>query len=120
MDIALSILTGFAVAGASYLMMSGSLIRFLLGLVIISNAVNLIIFVSGRLTFAGAPFIDKAVGSLGADAANPVPQALVLTAIVIGLGLFAFTLALALRAYSEMKTDNADEMRLAEPRKDQK
>ena len=65
MDIALSILTGIAVAGASYLMMSGSLIRFLLGLVIISNAVNLIIFVSGRLTFAGAPFIDKAVAVWG-------------------------------------------------------
>lgn len=115
MDVYLAILAGTLVAGSSYLMMSGSLLRFLLGLVLISNAVNLIIFVAGRMTFAGAPFIDKAIGVLGPEAGNPVPQALILTAIVIGFGLFAFTLSLALRAYSEMHTDESDEMRLAEP-----
>lgn len=115
MDLWLSILAGTLVAGGSYLMMSGAMLRFLLGLVLISNAVNLIIFVTGRMTYAGAPFISKAIGVLESDAANPVPQALILTAIVIGFGLFAFTLALALRAYTEMGTDDTDEMREAEP-----
>ncbi len=116
MDLWLSVLTGLMVAAGSYLMMSGTMLRFLLGLVLISNAVNLIIFIAGRMTFAGAPFISKAVGVLSEDAANPVPQALILTAIVIGFGLFAFTLALALRAYTELGTDDGDEMREAEPK----
>ena len=120
MDLWLSILAGTLVAGGSYLMMSGAMLRFLLGLVLISNAVNLVIFVTGRMTYAGAPFIDKAAGVLSADAANPVPQALILTAIVIVFGLFAFTLALALRAYSEMGTDDTDEMREAEPKTEEK
>jgi len=57
----------------------------------------------------------------GADApigivANALPQALVLTAIVIGFGLFAFALVLAFRAYQTLGTLNTDEMRVAEPK----
>lgn len=115
MDILLAIVTGVLVSGASYLMMAGTLVRFLLGLVLISNAVNLIIFVAGRLTYAGPPLIDSASKTLAAGAANSLPQALILTAIVIGFGLFAFTLALSLRAYSQLGTDAADAMREAEP-----
>ena len=48
--------------------------------------------------------------------ANPLPQALILTAIVISFSLFAFLLVLAYRAYQELDTDNTDEMRLAEPK----
>jgi multicomponent Na+:H+ antiporter subunit C len=48
--------------------------------------------------------------------ANALPQALVLTAIVIGFGLFAFALVLAFRAYSDLGTLDSDEMRLAEPK----
>jgi len=59
MDLWLSILTGLMVAAGSYLMMSGTMLRFLLGLVLVSNAVNLMIFIAGRMTFAGAPFITK-------------------------------------------------------------
>ncbi|MGB0964575.1 MAG: Na+/H+ antiporter subunit C [Litorivicinus sp.] len=119
MDLWLSILTGLMVAAGSYLMMSGTMLRFLLGLVLVSNAVNLIIFIAGRMTFAGAPFITKSLGVLTPDSANPVPQALILTAIVIGFGLFAFALSLALRAYTELGTDDGDEMREAEPREPQ-
>jgi multicomponent Na+:H+ antiporter subunit C len=49
------------------------------------------------------------------EVANALPQALVLTAIVIGFGLFAFALVLAFRAYSDLGTLDSDEMRLAEP-----
>lgn len=47
--------------------------------------------------------------------ANPLPQALILTAIVIGFAMFAFLIVLALRAYQEMHADDTDQMRLAEP-----
>ena len=47
--------------------------------------------------------------------ANPLPQALILTAIVISFSFFAFLLVLAYRAYQELETDNTDEMRFAEP-----
>lgn len=115
MDILLALVTGVLVAGASYLMMAGTLVRFLLGLVLISNAVNLIIFVSGRMTFGAPPLIDSTAKVVADNAANSLPQALILTAIVIGFGLFAFTLALSLRAYSQLGTDDADAMREAEP-----
>lgn len=115
MDLVLAITTGALVAGGSFLMMSGALVRFLLGLVLISNAVNLIIFLSGRITFAKPALIEAGKLTINADAANSLPQALILTAIVIGFGLFTFTLALALRAFRELGTDNTDEMRLAEP-----
>ncbi len=52
--------------------------------------------------------------------ANALPQALVLTAIVIGFGLFAFALVLTLRAYWSLGTLDTDEMRVAEPREDAK
>ena len=51
-----------------------------------------------------------------AGAANPLPQALILTAIVIGFAMFAFLLVLAYRAYQSLEADDTDRMRLAEPR----
>ena len=53
-----------------------------------------------------------------APTANPLPQALILTAIVISFSFFAFLLVLAYRAYQDLGTDDTDGMRLAEPRSD--
>lgn len=114
----LAITIGVLVAAAVYLMLSGHMFRFIIGLVLISNAANLTIFTAGRLT-EGAP----ALIAIGAEApeglvANPLPQALVLTAIVIGFGLFAFAITLVKRAWTTLGTLEVDEMRLAEPRKE--
>jgi multicomponent Na+:H+ antiporter subunit C len=116
MEPVIAVLVGVLVAAAVYLMLARNLLRFLFGLILISNAANLTIFASGRLTVGAPPLIP-----LGADApvgvvANALPQALVLTAIVIGFGLFAFALVLAFRAYHTLGTLDTDEMRLAEPR----
>lgn len=117
MESLLAITVGVLIAGAVYLMLSRNVLRFIFGLVLISNAANLIIFTSGRLTEGAPPFIP-----LGADApeiaANALPQALVLTAIVIGFGLFAFALILVFRAYTSLGTLDSSEMRLAEPREE--
>ena len=88
--------------------------------ILISNAANLAIFTSGRLTEGAPPLIPGGESTPVDVVANALPQALVLTAIVIGFGLFAFTLVLIFRAWTELGTLDHDEMRLAEPREDGK
>ena len=100
---------------AVYLMLSRSIIRLLLGVVILGNAVNLAIFTAGRLTREVPPVIPEALDVPAIPVANPLPQALVLTAIVISFSLFAFLLVLSYRAYQVLGTDDTDLMRVAEP-----
>lgn len=115
MEQLLSILIGVLVAASVYLMLARSLLRFLFGLILLSNAANLTIFVAGRLTSGAPPLVPDGFDAPSGDVANALPQALVLTAIVIGFGLFAFALILAFRAYQSLGTLNTDEMRVAEP-----
>lgn len=116
METALAFLIGLLVASSVYLMLARSILRFLFGLILISNAANLLIFASGRLTAGQPPFVPEGADAPVGEVANALPQALVLTAIVIGFGLFAFALVLAWRAYTELGTLESDEMRVAEPR----
>ncbi|PWR04351.1 cation:proton antiporter [Meridianimarinicoccus roseus] len=115
METLLAITIGCLVAAAVYLMLARDMLRFLFGLTLISNAVNLAIFASGRITVGGVPPLvpDGEKYPVG-DVANALPQALILTAIVIGFGLFAFSLVLAMRAYSALGTLDTDAMRLSE------
>lgn len=115
MDYAIAALSGVFFTAAIYLLLSRALIRMLLGLALLGNAVNLLIFVSGRLTRAVPPIIPEGEKALLLGA-NPLPQALILTAIVIGFAMFAFLLVLAYRAYQSLEADNTDKMRLAEPK----
>ncbi|MEQ1769163.1 MAG: Na+/H+ antiporter subunit C [Devosia sp.] len=115
METALAILTGLFLTVAIYLILSRSLIRVLLGILVLGNAVNLLIFTAGRLTRALPPIIPPGAEQPLTAYANPLPQALILTAIVIGFALFAFLIVLASRAYQVMDADNTDRMRLAEP-----
>ena len=116
MEQLLSLLIGVLVAAAVYLMLARNLLRFLFGLILLSNAANLTIFVAGRLTAGAPPLVPDGVDAPIGNVANALPQALVLTAIVIGFGLFAFALILAFRAYQSLGTLNTDEMRVAEPK----
>ncbi len=114
MEILLAILTGILTAAGAYLMMSGRTLPYLFGLVMISNAANLVIFTSGRLTFGRPPLVPAGAQSVN-GVANALPQALILTAIVIGFGLLVFALALAFRSYYVLGTTDMDAMREAEP-----
>ncbi len=91
-----------------YLMLERHFIRFLFGMMIVSTAINLAIFVSGRLTLGMPPLIDAAETIPASGSANPLPQALILTAIVIGFGLLLFTLILAYRATHTFRTADLD------------
>lgn len=115
MEYALTALVGAFFAVAVYLILSKSIIRMLLGVAILGNAVNLLIFTAGRLTREIPPIVPEGHVQLHEPFANPLPQALILTAIVIGFALFTFLLVLGYRAYQELDADDTDTMRLAEP-----
>ena len=76
----------------------------ILGLTLLSYAVNLFIFAMGRLWRDAPPIL----GIAGPQIADPLPQALVLTAIVIGFAMTAFVVVLALRSVGETRTDHVD------------
>ncbi|HZG27390.1 multisubunit sodium/proton antiporter, MrpC subunit (TC 2.A.63.1) [Ensifer adhaerens] len=111
----MAFIVGIFFAIAIYLMLSKYIIRILIGVAILGNAVNMLLFVAGRVTREVPPIIGKDMETLPASAANPLPQALILTAIVISFSFFAFLLVLAYRTYQALKTDDTHEMRLAEP-----
>ncbi|SON54855.1 Na(+)/H(+) antiporter subunit C [Hartmannibacter diazotrophicus] len=115
MEAAFAALVAIFFAVSLYLMMSKQLIRILLGVAILGNAVNLLLFTSGRLMRVVPPIIPEDSDVLTGPTANALPQALILTAIVISFSFFAFLLVLAFRAYQELGTDDTDNMRVAEP-----
>lgn len=110
-----SIFVGIFYAVAIYLMLSRHSVRMLLGIAILGNAVNMTLFTAGRLTREVPPIIGAAEDVLPMTTANPLPQALILTAIVISFSFFSFLLVLTWRAFQTLKTDDTDEMRAAEP-----
>lgn len=114
----LAVTIGVLVATSVYLMLARNVLRFIFGLVLISNAANLTIFVAGRLTEGQPPLVPVGMDAPAGIVANALPQALVLTAIVIGFGLFAFALVLMFRAYTTLGTLYSEDMRVAEPRKE--
>lgn len=102
MQTVLALMAGVMVAGSVYLMLGRNLVRFIFGLVLASNAVNLVIFAAGRPDTARPPLIaENAVAPVGV-VANSLPQALILTAIVIGFALLVFVFILFLRAYEKL------------------
>jgi len=103
---------GVMVASGVYLLLRARTFPVILGLTLFSYAANLYLFSMGRLTLDEPP-VGKAIkhaktsGEL-ATYADPLPQALVLTAIVIGFGMTAFVVALAIKARGELGTDHVD------------
>jgi len=113
MQIGFPILVGLLIAAGVYLLLSRALIRLVLGVVLISNGIILLLFVAGRLTSTVPPVLSSA--STAHAVANPLSQAFILTAIVIGFALFAFVAVLVMRAYQSFDADDADHIRLSEP-----
>ena len=108
METLLALLVGTLVAAGVWLMLQRDVVRFLFGMVLLGNAVNLVVFTAGRVTGGAAPLIPEGATAPVEALANPVPQALVLTAIVIGFGLVGFALVLAMRTFGELGTLDPD------------
>ena len=91
-----------------------SLVKLVVGLILLGHGANLLIFLMGRLTPGQPPLIPAGAGQPQGPFADPLPQALVLTAIVIGFGLQAFALVLVRRLYQSTGTDDLDRLRTTE------
>lgn len=106
MEWLVAIVIGVMTASGIYLVLRARTFPVVLGLTLLSYAVNVFLFVMGRLQIGQAAIIDPAAPSY----TDPLPQALVLTAIVIAFGMTAFLIVLALKARSEMGNDHVDGM----------
>lgn len=104
MEAMLAIAIGLLSSCGVYLMLRARTFPVILGLTLLSYAVNLFLFASGRLIVNAPPIIS----SEASHYTDPIPQALVLTAIVIGFGMTAYIVTLALRGLSESGGDHVD------------
>ncbi|HSQ08197.1 MAG TPA: Na+/H+ antiporter subunit C [Chromatiaceae bacterium] len=104
MEALFALVIGVLTACGVYLMLRGRSFPVVLGLTLLSYAVNLFLLAMGRLTVGRPPVISPDA----AGYADPLPQALVLTAIVIGFAMTAFSIVLALKAKAELGTDRVD------------
>ena len=107
MEIVISILAGGLFACAVYLMLQKNLLRVIFGTVIISHAAHLLILTMGKLNRGAPPVLTDGVSAY----TDPLPQALILTSIVISFGVTSLLLVLAYRAYKTNGTDNFEQMR---------
>lgn len=109
MEALLPVVAGVLFAAGLYLMLRRTLGQVIIGLAILSNAANLLIFSMGRVTTGGTPIVPVGEQVPVEGSADPVPQALILTAIVIGFGILAFFIMLVYRAYQATGTDDVED-----------
>ncbi len=106
MNVLLSVYTGMLFGVACYMLLRRSLTRVIIGIILLGQAANLAVFLATGLSSRQPPLIDQEQDTLAASAADPLPQALVLTAIVISFGIAAFSLMLFKRTYRAMGSDD--------------
>lgn len=102
-----AILVGVLFGGACYLILQASFVRILFGFILLSNAANLFVLaMSGRPEGKAAPVVQPGTTSI----VDPLPQALILTAIVIGFGMIAYLVILLYRTFLDQRTASAHEL----------
>ncbi len=111
MEILAAIVVGGLFGCGIYLLMSRSPVRLIIGLVLLSNAINLLIFTAAGLIRGKVPLIPPDSLRAVEVTADPLPQALILTAIVISFGVLAFALVLFSRTFKTTSATTLDEMK---------
>ncbi|MDI3526766.1 MAG: multicomponent Na+:H+ antiporter subunit [Tenuifilum sp.] len=114
MEIVLTILTGLLFAAGLYLMFQKGMVKLIIGIMMLSYATNLFIFLISRLNRGVPAIINKTENVLSPPFADPIPQALILTAIVIGFGIQAFAIVLIRRVYKVTGTSDMDKLNSSE------
>ena len=109
MEDLLAILIGLLYAAGVYQMLRHSLVKLILGLLLLSHATNLLLFYIGGL-HGGSPMTN----SPEVTVMDPLPQAFILTAMVISFGIIAFFLALIYRSYQTNQAEDLDELHRTE------
>ena len=107
MELMLAVVAGVLYATGLYLMLRRRLAQIIVGLGLLANGSNILIFTAAGVT-RGNPPVLPADGAVTAAFADPVPQSLILTAIVIGFGVLAFSLVLAHRVHQSAGSDDID------------
>lgn len=111
MTLILAVVVGALFAGGLYMMLRRNLVKILIGLLLLGHAANLFVFTLGRLVRGKPPLIPGGEASLMPPYADPVPQALILTAIVISFGVTAFAVILLRQAYLSLGTEDLNQLR---------
>ncbi|WP_100372208.1 Na(+)/H(+) antiporter subunit C [Bacillus sp. FJAT-45037] len=107
MEILMSITVGVLFMVGTYLILTKSILRVIVGLILLSHGAHLLILTMAGLQRGAPPLLSLEATTF----TDPLPQALVLTAIVISFGVTSFLLVLAYRTYKEHKTDDLDQLR---------
>jgi multicomponent Na+:H+ antiporter subunit C len=114
MEVILAIVIGALYAAGLYMMMRRSFVKLVIGLSLLGYASSLLIFTVNGVTRGQPPLVHEGMTQPVAPFADPLPQALILTAIVIGFGVQAFALVLFKRTYQSTNTDDLDGIRSTE------
>jgi multicomponent Na+:H+ antiporter subunit C len=112
MEAYLSVLVGALYAAGLYLMLRRSVVKLVIGLALLSHAAHLLVFTAAGVTRGRAPIVPP--DGLVPAPADPLPQALILTAIVISFAVLGFALVLIRRACVTAGTDDVDALRASE------
>jgi len=110
MFVILAIVIGILVAAGAYLMLRRSVVQLIFGLILLGHGGNLLIFVAGGLRRGVPALVTDGAANLAPGHADPIPQALVLTAIVIGFAVVAFAAVLVQRVCHTVGSDDLDRM----------
>ncbi len=116
MEVLLAILIGALYSAGLYMMMRRSFVKVVIGLSLLGYASSLLIFTVNGVTRGSPPLIAEGMTRPAEPFADPLPQALILTALVIGFGVQAFALVLFKRTYQSTNTDDLDGIRSTEER----
>lgn len=108
METVIILVSGLLVTVATYFILSKSLIKVILGTAILTHAVHLLIMAMGGFKGESVPIVNDGESASYVDA---LPQALILTSIVISFAVTAFFLVLAYQTYKQTKTDQLDQLR---------
>ncbi len=108
MEFALASAIGVLTASGVYLLLRARTFDVILGLTLLSYATNLLIFASGRMVIGKPPVLREGVEAIAANYADPLPQALVLTAIVIAFAMTAVVVVVAMRNHADLHSDHVD------------
>lgn len=110
MEVFIALIIGLLYGASVYMFLRRSIVKLVLGIVFLSHATNLLLFSTGGFMRGSPPFVNEVGSEAALQVADPLPQALVLTALVISLGVTAFSLVLIYRFYKETGSVDLDEL----------
>lgn len=110
MELLFALIVGTLYGCSLYLLLRRSIVKLAVGLILLGNGANLLIFSAGGLIRGRPPLVPEGSTTVPAPYADPLPQALILTAIVISFGVLVFAVALIYRTYRALSTDDLDDL----------